>query len=106
MSDIEHTPTPWQQSHRKCPDGGYRTQIYDAAGDEIATLAWYPVHSGDGSISTAREANAAFIVRAVNAYDDLINALDDATRALEQAGDHESAGRAGYAIAKADGDIP
>jgi len=58
------TPGPWFQSHRRNADGMYRTQVYDAAGEEIATLAWYPVHQPGGVIATAREANARLIVAA------------------------------------------
>lgn len=72
---MEHTKTPWRQSHRKQPDGNYITQIYDAAGETIADLAWYPVDLGNGCTGTAREANAALIVAAVNEREELLRLL-------------------------------
>lgn len=65
------TPRPWFQSHRCRSDGMYSTEIYDARGETIATVAWYPVSLGEGVAGTARDANAALIVEAVNAYDAL-----------------------------------
>ena len=68
----QHTPGPWSQSHRQSPhDGMYRTQVYDASGETIATCAWYPVETEYGT-ETNREANAALIVHAVNSHDALI----------------------------------
>ena len=69
---MEHTPTPWRQSHREQPNGNYSTQIYDAAGETIADLAWYPVNLGNGRTGTARAANAALIVAAVNEREELL----------------------------------
>jgi hypothetical protein len=58
----KHTPTPWT-----VPDGGIRPAIYTADEVEhIATMA----DTGD-----EMEANAAFIVRAVNSHDALVEAL-------------------------------
>ena len=74
-SQTKHTPLPWQYSHRETSDGMYSTQVYDEAGETIATLAWYPVQ--EGSLTrTAREANAALIVRAVNSHAELVAALE------------------------------
>jgi hypothetical protein len=42
----------------------YSTEVYDAAGETIATVAWYPVKTKSGSIVTAREANASLIAAA------------------------------------------
>ena len=66
---VGHTPLPWAQSHRKTNSGGYSTEIYDAEGQTIATVAWYPVPKEDGSTATARAANAELIVAAVNAHE-------------------------------------
>jgi hypothetical protein len=61
MKQIPHTPGPWFQSHRKKPDGMHSTEVYDAAGETIASIAWYPVKTENGNIATAREANARLI---------------------------------------------
>lgn len=55
MSDSKHAPTPWQWI-----DTGILT---DAQGDEVDTCCLYD------------EADAAFIIRAVNAHDELVAAL-------------------------------
>lgn len=58
------TAGPWQQSHRKNEfDGQYRTQVYDATGEAICTVSWYPIHY-EGGTKTAREDNAAYIAAA------------------------------------------
>ena len=56
------TPGPWSQSHRKSGNG-YSTEVYCAAGQTIAILAWYPVPTPAG-IATSREANAKLIAAA------------------------------------------
>lgn len=61
------TPGPWFQSHREKPDGMWSTEVYDAAGETIASLAWYPVPH-DGGVRTAREANAHLIASAPEMY--------------------------------------
>ena len=62
----EHTPEPWDQTHRKTKNGMYSTEIYDSDGETIATLSWYAIEADDGLI-TNREANAQRIVDCVNA---------------------------------------
>ena len=61
------TPGEWQQSHRKGVHGMCSTQVYDAHGATIASIAWHakPIDE-DGGIGTYREANAAFIAAARN----------------------------------------
>lgn len=59
-----HTPGPWFQSHRENKEGMWNTQVYDAKGETIATLAWYPVPQHNGVIETSREANAHLIAAA------------------------------------------
>lgn len=59
----KHTPGPWSWSHREIPGGNYSTQVYDVAGKEIATIAWYPVTQNNITI-TSREANARLIAAA------------------------------------------
>lgn len=66
----KHTPEPWFQSHREGKDGGYRTEIYDNAGETIATLTWYARPQDEtGAIGTYREANAKRIISCVNALE-------------------------------------
>ena len=77
MPDPPFTPGPWFHSHRKCDDGMHRTQVYDAVGKEIATLAWYPFpHTGrlGRVVGTSRAANAALMAAAP----DLLEALEAA----------------------------
>ena len=71
-----HSPLPWRQEHRECADKNYRTQVIDARGSEVATLAWNPVH-GNGVIWTNRAENAEFIVRACNSHDALVATLKE-----------------------------
>lgn len=61
-----HTPEPWATDYRERPDGMFAQEVFDANGETIATLAWFPVYSGVGT-TTNREANARRIVACVNA---------------------------------------
>lgn len=74
----KHTPGPWHayalRHADKSPVYGY--QIRDAAHNILATLAEYGMHAGAPLSPVTREANAAFIVRACNAHDDLVAALE------------------------------
>ena len=74
MKQLEPSPLPWRQEHRECADTNYRTQVIDALGCEVATLAWNPVR-GNWIIITNRAENAALIVRAVNNHQQLVAAL-------------------------------
>lgn len=66
---MEHTPTPWHVG----TGGGHASKIiYDAAGDAVADAKTY---HGLGAAGEA-EANAAFIVQAVNAHAALVAALE------------------------------
>ena len=60
---LKPTQGPWSQSHRLNKRGSYSTEVYDSNGEEIATLAWYPVKTEFG-IGTNREANARLIAAA------------------------------------------
>lgn len=64
-----HTPTPWVRD----PRSGRTTMVYsdDATGSAIADCAPSMVHRSQAEC----EANAAFIVRACNAHDELVEAL-------------------------------
>jgi hypothetical protein len=83
---MTHTPGPWAQSHRKGPDDMYRTQVYDAAGETIANIAWYPVHTSQTTTSTNREANARLIAAAPELLDALRELFADYKR-LADSGD-------------------
>lgn len=63
----KHTPIPWQQEHTKDKKVN-SVDIYANNGACIAT-----VRSNHGY--ETREANAAFIVKAVNCHDQLVEAL-------------------------------
>lgn len=73
------TPGPWSQDHRRGKDGGYRTQVFDASGGEIATLAWHPkparYEDGRKIISTDRAENAELIVAMHEALPALLHQL-------------------------------
>ncbi len=61
----EHTPGPWEQSHRKTPADMWNTQVYTPDGEIICTLHWYPKpKDADGRIGTYRDANARLIAAA------------------------------------------
>ena len=75
MKQLEPSPLPWRQEHRECADTNYRTQVIDALGCEVATLAWNPVR-GNWIIITNRAENAALIVRACNSHAALVDALE------------------------------
>ena len=65
---MEHTPTPWRMMKGKQP-------VYKRTIEGIATIgAPYKFHANEMSISEA-QANAEFIVRAVNSHDELVEAL-------------------------------
>lgn len=61
-----HTPEPWATDYRERHDGMFAQEVFDANGETIATLAWFPVDSGVGT-TTNREANARRIAACVNA---------------------------------------
>jgi citrate lyase beta subunit len=80
----EHTPTPW------------KVITEDISLIESVTLAadgcsYIVAHCLDGATSQVnedtREANAAFIVKAVNSHDALVKALENAKAALETCSD-------------------
>ena len=93
----KHTSTPWRNA---C------FQVYGSGNSRIA-------HTGMGQLppsrSTESEANAAFIVRAVNSYDALVTALEDAIAAIrpsagpEEKLNAERAGQAALVLAKGGG---
>lgn len=95
-----HTALPWAQSHRRKRTGMYSTQVYCADGETIAEIDWYPRPAGNGAVSTYREANAAFIVRACNNHYQLLSALREAIEELWDR-DHSSMDRIQFERANA-----
>ncbi len=86
----QHTPTPWKANG---------LSIEDSNGDLIACL-----NTGDGIVRAHED--AAFIVRAVNAHDELLQALKDCVGELQFHAESLPDGeieRALKAIAKAEG---
>lgn len=71
-----HTKTPWRTGGEQNP-----TIIYDGDGWAVASTAVVHVRK---NAKYEADANAAFIVRACNAHDELVAALD---WALSQIGD-------------------
>lgn len=64
MSNAKHTPTPWMVGKY----GG----IFPASGGSAITLMYHK----DGSPRANAKANSEFIVRACNAHDELLEALE------------------------------
>jgi hypothetical protein len=77
---MQHTPGPWNATHRKGSDGMYRTEVYSAQHGGIATCDWTPKHCGNGVTETYREANAQLIAAAP----DMLNALRSLLRHAER----------------------
>ncbi len=75
---MKHTPTPWR--HARAVSG--HQAIYDADGKELL------VRFGEGQDEFWKQpknakANAAFVVRAVNAHDGLVAALKNVAMDME-----------------------
>ncbi len=81
--EAKHTPTPWEYFLNK-----HGTQ-YRIAGDNCFPIAALDMYGSEGHGPTKKvsEANAAFIVRAVNNHEALIEALQ---KCLEAANAHEA----------------
>ena len=78
MSKAQHTPLPWRIDPDDQPNMAWNNHIVSAAdpNERIAFMA----HDGTGD-NEIGEANAELIVRAVNAYDAMNEALKAAERA-------------------------
>ena len=86
MSETQHTPTPWRSTGDECEgDGNAGIGIGSENGCMVAFVTNWNAHSRSKRfVSVEDEANAEFIVRACNCYDDLRAACEDAAEALEQ----------------------
>ncbi len=68
----KHTALPWHTNLRSHPSD----QVF--SGDDIVADCKWTMHTHD-----IREANAAFIVQACNAHDDLVAALEAASKGYQ-----------------------
>ena len=87
---MEHTKTPWTIADYTDSDStidiGHNIVTDGANG--IITAEWVcEVGNGDGEITPEVEANAAFIVQAVNNHDKLVAALEALLRRCEVLGE-------------------
>lgn len=73
----QHTPTPWTNP----TDGGIKAPAECTTLRSGRKVPFRVCTMQDGDLETVR-ANAAFIVRACNAHDELVALLTDAHRAL------------------------
>lgn len=78
------TPGEWRTEYRKTARG-YAQEVFDAAGDTIATLAWHAVPLNDTTTATDREPNAHLIAAAVNFIRTHHATLADMAKRLEAA---------------------
>jgi hypothetical protein len=74
MTDATHTPTPWALNLN------WVGHVYDVAGPDYQPICMVAL---DEHHHDVRLANAAFIVKAVNAHEALVEALEDARLELE-----------------------
>lgn len=112
----QHTPTPWEVSDRVFGStSNPETHIYwkapyqnDGSRYHIATVS-YPSNMEGSNGAAERKANAAFIVRAVNAHEELVQVMCELKDRLMMQQDkygHDNREEIGWcveAIAKAEG---
>lgn len=110
MGTAKHTPLPWEHGRNLAGTG--TVSIRQHTGDAVGYTTCERHGYGDKQDDAEALANAALIVRAVNAHDDLVGVLmgilerasidaDDGDLALKALSDIRSECRA--AIAKAEG---
>lgn len=75
---MNHTPTPWKFTHHTNIGGDQMARIDDEKGIFLAGVS--DMNLIDHSL---RDANAAFIVRAVNAHEELLEAAKLASKIAE-----------------------
>ena len=105
---IKHTPTPWNLESEVNPDGDETIVMAHGYEWRICDMYYKPDDGMSCDIETA-QANAALIVRAVNAHEDLIEALEIAEVIAERSVIDGKAPRGALntiraALAKAQGD--
>lgn len=79
-SEVKHTPTPWKYDLGR--GANPRFHIQTEAGYQIASTTELARHSQAKEENEAREANATFIVRAVNSHEAFLKALRTAGKTL------------------------
>jgi hypothetical protein len=92
---MTHTPTPWRVTKAYRITGGPQGHTYVASLDNVKHLS-----------PEELEANAAFIVRAVNSHDEMLAALKGVCIDLRAAGRGEAFIRIANLIAKVEGRGP
>lgn len=92
---MSHTPGPWKLLHQKA-GGNWKPELYsiipatDELGDHADAIAHIFWHSG---IRPQDHANAAFVITACNAHDELVEAVKKSRRTLAVAIRAASEGR-------------
>jgi hypothetical protein len=79
MSETKHTPTPWKSFVNLRCATPLKGCYINACGENAARIADVLSQCGVGTQEEC-EANAAFIVRAVNSHDALVEALESLIR--------------------------
>ena len=86
MNETKHTPTPWISQgladSDQADEVGSVTIVGDNLGGLVAVALPWPTERDAAEFSRV-EANAAFIVRAANAHDALVDALAGLMRRLD-----------------------
>ncbi len=77
MTKSKHTPTPWTLDTHKYTDDGNKCRTFVIHGKDYAIGRIQGPFAVIGK-DAEKEANAAFIVRACNAHDELVRALETA----------------------------
>lgn len=75
--------TPWYSSYAKLADDEYYQVVYNHQGI-IARFDWMPVKISETTTATNRAANAAHVVKCVNNFDKMKEALQEAKQAIEK----------------------
>lgn len=78
---VAHTPTPW--TYHLGRGANPRFHIQTAGGYQIASTTELARHAQAHTENEQREANAAFIVRAVNSHEALVAALHQMVQMVE-----------------------
>lgn len=84
MTQVQHTPTPWsvEQPNEQTPN----LWIVAAGNPGIAKIETCDYDDGKGHRITGEDqANAAFIVKAANSHQALVNALQTIKHSMQQA---------------------
>lgn len=83
ITETKHTPTPWKI------DEEYILHDETTVGQLWAEGSWSPVPGTSIPTFDEMQANAAFIVKAVNVHDELVYALESAKKIIDYLAEHE-----------------